>query len=146
MRHGYSSVPLESRCQRDISAQDRSRGQAYFKQGRVHLSRLFPTAALALVEGSENYFVAVEGDEANRGILNVLCTCPRFEDGLTCKHVWATLLAMDAEHESWRIRGTNELRFDLDALYDMDLFDEADVSSKILASLEREPAKWLSIS
>ena len=141
MTRGYPSVPLESRCQRDILEPDRNQGYAYFKQGRVRLSRLFPAAALAVVEGTEDYVVAVEGDAADRGVLNVLCSCARFEDGLTCKHIWATLLAMDAEDESWRIGGTNELRFNVDTLFEMGLFDNPELSSLILASAVRQPAK-----
>ena len=140
MMHGYSPVPLENRCRRDISARDRERGYTYFRQGRVRLSHLLPTAALAVVEGTEDYFVAVEGEAADRGILQVMCSCPRFEDGDTCKHVWATVLTMDAEDESWRIRGVNDLRFDIDTLFEMDFFDEPGVSAKILASVERAPA------
>lgn len=94
-----------------------------------------------LVEGTEDYFVAVEGDADDRGILNVLCSCARFEDGVTCKHVWATLLAMDAEDESWRIGGTNELRFDVDMLFEMGLFDNPELGYVILASTERQPAE-----
>ncbi len=99
MMHSYPPVRLESRCRRDISARDRERGYAYFRQGRVRLSHLLPTAALAVVEGTEDYFVAVEGEVADRGILQVMCSCPRFEDGETCKRnrfKLAEYLAVDA--------------------------------------------------
>ena len=67
MMHGYPPVPLENRCRRDISARDRERGYTYFRQGRVRLSHLLPTAALAVVEGTDYYFVAVEGEAAAAG-------------------------------------------------------------------------------
>ena len=118
------AVSLERRCSDDIARGDRQRGRVYFHQRRVTLIRLFPKGVQAAVDGAERYLVSVDGDEAEHGSLKVSCSCPRFDDGFTCKHVWATLLAMDAARESWRIPGGNDLRFDTDTLqeYDGDMF------------------------
>jgi len=83
-----------------------------------------PTGAVALVEGSRTYRVGIDGEAAREGCLHVSCDCPRFEDGIPCKHVWATVLTMDAHRESWRVEGTNGLSvhgvedFDDDPLFE----------------------------
>ena len=37
------------------------------------------------------------------------CTCPMYESGSFCKHIWATLLEMDAAGTGERVPGTEEL-------------------------------------
>ncbi len=68
----------------------RMRGRAYQLEGRV--KRLPPTngeLVRAEVRGQQPYTVVIrrEGEA-----LTAECTCPAFEKGMYCKHVWATLL------------------------------------------------------
>jgi superfamily II DNA or RNA helicase len=69
----------------------RARGEAYERQGRVHLSRVGPSGAEATVLGTRPYRVWIQKDDDG---LDFDCTCPSFE-GFECKHVWATLVALD---------------------------------------------------
>ena len=98
--------PLE----RHFSANCRARGETYYRSGRVTLTRRSPAAIEALVVGGQRYDVRLA-----RGLttLTLSCSCPHFEDGHGCKHLWATLLAVedDPSLASWRDAGT--LRFRL---------------------------------
>jgi superfamily II DNA or RNA helicase len=116
---GSAAPSLERRCVEGVHPEDRRRGREYFRLGRV--LELVPTStgAVSLVEGSRTYRVAIDGQAARNGCLHVSCDCPRFEDGRPCKHVWATVLAMDAQRESWRVRGTNGL-----SVHGADAFDD----------------------
>lgn len=74
----------------------RMRGRAYQLGGRVE--RIEPEADELLranVRGREPYVVTIRGDER---AANAECTCPAFDKGAYCKHIWATLL--DLQHNS----------------------------------------------
>ena len=74
---------------------DRSRGAAYFRNGRVAQVTDHGTKVSAQVAGTyHSYHVVVECDSRGAG---VSCTCPRFGDGFACKHLWAVLLACDQQ-------------------------------------------------
>jgi superfamily II DNA or RNA helicase len=78
---------LETRFDRHA----RERGQDYEALGRVSLVRAGDDGAEATVRGTRLYRVYVS--RGSRGV-SLSCTCPRFET-TPCKHVWATLLALD---------------------------------------------------
>ncbi len=88
-------MSLSSSCADEFQAAARTRGASYFKEGRVRLTSLDETTSRARVKGSgEAYEVEIDwSDDA----LVADCTCPRFADGFLCKHVWATLLAVEAK-------------------------------------------------
>ncbi len=69
-----------------------ARGQAYFDEGRVTLGAIEEPFVSASVRGSQLYSVELEKDG---GTLVIDCDCPYFEGNDQCKHVWATLLAVD---------------------------------------------------
>ena len=72
------------------------RGRAYQLGGRVE--RIEPEAdelIRANVRGREPYVVTVRRDERS---VSADCTCPAFEKGAYCKHIWATL--PDLQHNS----------------------------------------------
>jgi len=72
----------------------RMRGRAYQLGGRVE--RIEPEAdelIRANVRGREPYVVTVRRDER---AASAECTCPAFDKGAYCKHIWATLL--DLQH------------------------------------------------
>ena len=69
----------------------RERGQDYEALGRVSLLRAGADGAEATVRGTRPYRVYVT--RGRRGV-TLSCTCPRFET-TPCKHVWATLVALD---------------------------------------------------
>ncbi|MFL6197015.1 MAG: SNF2-related protein, partial [Thermoanaerobaculia bacterium] len=72
----------------------RERGRHYFQTGKVSLLDCGPEIVRADVSGSEKYQVSLRREDAS---LWVFCSCPFFESGEPCKHVWATILAADQQ-------------------------------------------------
>jgi hypothetical protein len=70
----------------------RERGRQYFKGGQVRLTECGPEAAQAVVTGSREYDVSLTVDGET---LRAVCSCPFFEKGEACKHIWAAVLAAD---------------------------------------------------
>lgn len=78
-----------------FSSAVRQRGREYFEGGNVELQT--PHAgelARAKVTGDETYTVVLTDDDDKAA---VTCTCPHFDEGHYCKHIWASLLALDRQ-------------------------------------------------
>ncbi len=85
------------RCARDFDYAIRSRGDAYFREGRVQLGSVAGHKILATVAGnSDDYAVVIDWGDARFGEIDASCTCPYFRDEGPCKHIWATILAAEA--------------------------------------------------
>jgi len=81
---------FESQFRGDI----RFRGQVYLKTDRVTISRVEPDRIEAVVVDGTEYRTSLERDE---GQLRMACNCwPADRPSPTCKHLWATLLKVDA--------------------------------------------------
>lgn len=109
----------------------RARGERYWQEGRVSLAP-DPGAALkrgdavvAAVDGTFRYTTMVVPDGA---ILRVCCTCPYFEEREQfCKHIWATLLALDQAEPSAMARCRVPAPLEVsDELEEFDEFEEHD--------------------
>ncbi|HUT12369.1 MAG TPA: SNF2-related protein [Thermoguttaceae bacterium] len=76
-----------------------SRGRAYFDSGRVRIRQADGQHVAADVAGSRRtpYSVDIDWSNAVDGEGAATCTCPHYEDGYLCKHIWATLLKIDRE-------------------------------------------------
>ncbi len=85
---------ITQKVAREFSDAVRSRGQSYFAKGRVAITASSAGEVVAKVRGTEKYKVRIR----LRGIkLIATCTCPYFGPaGAPCKHLWATVLAVDA--------------------------------------------------
>jgi uncharacterized Zn finger protein len=70
-----------------------ARGEVYHRDRRVRILSVEPARVLAVVEGSEDYTVALSG---RGGVIDGECSCPAFADRGICKHIVATALAADA--------------------------------------------------
>jgi superfamily II DNA or RNA helicase len=79
----------------EFSAEIRSRGNEYYRQGKVRLKNGSPMNLEAEVQGTSKYNVRLwrEGNE-----ISVRCSCPHYESSGLCKHLWAALLFADAEN------------------------------------------------
>ncbi len=116
-------MSLASRCAGDFDSRVQSKGRSYFLANRVELVAQFPFGVEALVEGSERspYEVTINWEAARDGELAAKCTCPHFNGGDLCKHVWATLLAVDQAGLASRVTGKRRLYvLDNDELSDED--------------------------
>src|SRR5207253_1982612 len=72
----------------------RSRGAGYFRSGAVRIVSGSAEGVDARVLGSRQYDVQLDWDGRS---LALCCDCPHFEIGVPCKHLWATILASDAQ-------------------------------------------------
>lgn len=119
---------LAPRCAHAFEPGDRSRGVSYSSGGRVRLGPVDENGVLARVAGSgpRPYTVLVDWGDVEWGDpLTVFCDCPRFADGFFCKHVWATLLALDKAGEGRWVPGSGRLEVEPDYA-GLDFDDEED--------------------
>src|ERR1035437_1662084 len=87
-------LSLSTRLAGDFDEGVRSRGQAYFYRGRVHIQPGSGDEVEARVKGSRNYDVSLDWEDEQ---LSADCDCSYFDSAGPCKHLWATILAADAE-------------------------------------------------
>ena len=73
----------------------RARGASYYRLGAVRIKRGNATGVEAGVRGSRVYDVEITWDGR---ALALFCDCPYYEDVGACKHLWATILAADAQN------------------------------------------------
>src|SRR5262245_43739266 len=73
----------------------RASGNEYFRSGKVKIKNGSPMNLEAAIEETppQNVRLWREGNE-----ISVRCTCPEYATGGPCKHLWAALLAGDAEN------------------------------------------------
>ena len=81
----------------EFATSDRTRGDSYFRNGRVAFRELDSDILVAKVRGSSNqpYTVEVELDEFHQSVNEINCSCPQFDRAGCCKHGWAVLRALD---------------------------------------------------
>jgi superfamily II DNA or RNA helicase len=87
---------IAQRVEREFADGVRARGRSYFAKGRVVVRATGPGEIMAKVRGTTSYRVRLwlRGDR-----LLATCSCPYFGPegaGAPCKHIWATVLAVDA--------------------------------------------------
>ena len=87
-------LSLSTRLSGDFDEGVRSRGQAYFYRGRVYIRHGSGDEVEARVKGSRNYDVSLYWED---GQLSADCECEYFDSVGPCKHLWATILAADAQ-------------------------------------------------
>ncbi len=93
-------MKLASRCKGSFSSDVRSRGEACFLSGRVVLLDVDEFGIEAQVAGSHRipYHVSIELEGSGARSAAGSCTCPYYEAGSLCKHIWAVIRAFD-EHQ-----------------------------------------------
>ena len=85
---------LSTRLSGDFESGVRSRGQGYYYQGRVRILRGTDSEVEARVRGTQSYDVSLEWEG---GVLSAYCDCAYNDSSGPCKHLWATVLAADAQ-------------------------------------------------
>jgi superfamily II DNA or RNA helicase len=99
----------------------RARGASYYRLGAVRIKRGNATGVEAGVRGSRVYDVDIAWDGRR---LTLFCDCPYYEDVGACKHIWATILAADAQNYFTAITRLNSRDISFDEMHDAD--DEDD--------------------
>jgi len=104
-------MKLAKRCQRQFSYGDWQKALAYERADRVVILDVAGQRLYADVVGSQPqpYEVLLDWSEAREGVLAIECSCPRFADVGTCKHVAATILMADAADFTREIPGSGPL-------------------------------------
>tara|TARA_B100000809_G_scaffold185474_1_gene183560 strand:- start:1077 stop:4454 length:3378 start_codon:yes stop_codon:yes gene_type:complete len=101
-------MSLAERCKRSFDSNARSRGRRFFQQQRIRIVHQGELTLLAAVDGnSDDYRVKLDWSEVPDSDMETHCTCPRFDSGYLCKHIWATLLEMEAKGIGQRAPGTS---------------------------------------
>lgn len=85
-------MSLASKLSHEFAARIQHRGAQYFRDRAVEVRFQSPTRLEAIVSGRRDYQVRLAVSD---GRLNVACTCPYFDQGEECKHIWATILQAD---------------------------------------------------
>lgn len=113
----------------------RNRGQGYFKSGQVRILSTGSSSVVAEVHGSEIYTVTL-GITHQAGAdkkIEAFCTCPYVDSNLDfCKHIWATILAVEKSAPFASLTGHVVLELlgeSSDDEYDDDDMDDADPGS-----------------
>ncbi len=72
---------------------DIRRGTQYFEGGHVNQVTPIESGFSAVVSGGDDYFVYLEWNDDDETIEDMFCECPRFDEGIICKHIIAAALA-----------------------------------------------------
>jgi superfamily II DNA or RNA helicase len=137
--HGGSFVKsTAARCRDCFDEKTIARGKQYFRDGAVTLLRTDGDSITAQVKGSQphKYRVEVDWSRALAGDISAFCDCRRYADGYLCKHVWATLLQVDAEGIVEEIPGRRDLLVEDSDYGEMD--DEESGAGAEAATLDQE--------
>ncbi|PYU44738.1 MAG: helicase SNF2 [Acidobacteria bacterium] len=107
-------MSLSSKLAGNFTKNVRKRGDDYYCKGRVMIHEGSQSELTACVRGSGFYEVQFAW---RNNKLAVWCDCPHFvEQGVPCKHVWATTLAADQHQYLTAAASADKLILDLDAL------------------------------
>src|SRR6266550_901847 len=107
-------MSLSTKLAANFTKNVRKRGDDYYCKGRVMIHEGSQSELTACVRGSGLYEVQFAWRDNK---LAVWCDCPHFvEQGVPCKHVWATILAADQHQYLTAAASAGELILDLDAL------------------------------
>ena len=139
-------MPLAARCSAVFDSTARQRGSAYYYGGCVTLTERQHGGVRALVRGSsaQPYQVHLDWSHADEREVEAFCSCPRYQDGILCKHLWATMLAVDAQGLANGLRGSSRLyvAHEFDLLDGEELEDPAQrASSFAIVSPSEAPAR-----
>jgi len=88
-------MPITPEITATFPSDTRDRGQQYYRRGVVRIMSVDERGIMANVRGAEVYQVLLTQDENER--FAHTCTCPAWASYGVCKHVWATMLAADAQ-------------------------------------------------
>ena len=125
-------MSLKSRFSPQFNPRIRDRGFAYFRSGAVKILEHSDSHLLAQVKGNRDYFVELT---LSVDSLNVACTCPYFDNGEDCKHIWATMLAADSKNYLSEV----DLYRPLKLIYDDDAVEALQLREESEAIREPQP-------
>jgi len=89
---------LSGRLADQFLSGDKRRGREYFSRQQVTINLVSQSSVTASVRGSFGDPCAVRLDLTDfaEGSIGAMCECRRYQDGYNCKHIWATILQLEA--------------------------------------------------
>jgi len=110
-----------------------TKGRNYFRSGAVEISKASADRVEATVNGGGRYWVVLDLNVDLQAVV-ASCTCPHYDDGNLCKHIWASLeaaqagghLSQMAEMDHAMILTETEYSEDDDEFGPLEGFDEDD--------------------
>jgi len=87
--------PWKDRLRHSFLPVIRQRGEYYAEQGKAILKEVSHGKIIAAVQGSKLYTATVVDRHSGDGKILVSCTCPFFQQGFPCKHLWAAIVEAD---------------------------------------------------
>ena len=88
-------MPIPPELAATFPSDTRDRGRQYYHRGVARIVSVDENGIIATVRGAEVYHVQLTQDP--HGQFAHACSCPAWGNYGVCKHVWATLLAADAQ-------------------------------------------------
>ncbi|HYX37999.1 MAG TPA: SNF2-related protein [Oligoflexus sp.] len=93
-------MSIAGQCSSSFPISIRKRGESYFKDNRVDIFDIQKNSIDAFVAGSDEYEVQLALKKVSKRFqVSASCTCPHFDEGNLCKHIFAVILA--AEKKGW---------------------------------------------
>ena len=135
-------MKLSKRLEGEFSAAIRQRGLTYYWQHLIRIRSGDARQVQAEVTGTERYGVTLHWDAP---FLTVWCDCPHFEGEGPCKHLWATILAAEAQNYLAEAVSSPELILDdgMSSYEEIPLEEEEDPLPPVKATAKNvEPAAW----
>ena len=87
---------FREQLERHFDWHDQARGRQYFKNGVVGHIHIVGSKFSANIRGSYLYESWIDTAMLGRGRgVGLFCSCPRFADKFSCKHLWALALAIE---------------------------------------------------
>lgn len=115
------------RLKSSFTSRVRDKGASYARNHRVEIESSDDQSLAAVVEGSGGHCYDVRLRwNADDGVAYGSCTCPHYEEGNSCKHIWATIQSADELQLSPALPGAHPLRLlhDDEEEYDVYLDDD----------------------
>ena len=85
-------LPLTRRLKNEFDRETRRAGEAIAAEGRVTLAYVGRHEILATVRGTRLHEVSLN---PSGPLFDLFCSCPHFDDGRPCKHLWAVAVKVD---------------------------------------------------
>jgi uncharacterized Zn finger protein len=92
---------MENKLEAFFKPEVRSHGTREFQKGLVALSSMNDTGIMAYVKAGSGAKVQFQSEGVASQSFVAKCSCPVFKKGRFCKHIWATVLAVEEKYSDF---------------------------------------------
>ena len=90
-----------------FKSEARTSGTELFRKGAVVLSSASDTAIQIYVKGSTPCKISLQSESIESSVFFGACTCPLYQKGNFCKHLWAALLLVQGAKSDFLVNKTD---------------------------------------